>query len=200
VPDSGRRAAATAATRSAIIEAARELLATRQWRQFSLEAVATRAGVTRVTVYNQVGSKLGLLDAVLSELTARARMDQLLTDSAALPAGAARTFIVERTCRFWHAERAVLRPLSGLAAVDAEVAGTLAQREEWRGNQIRQLLYRLAAGSVDPPFGHRAALAGVIAVTSFPTYDALGTLADSPKRAAELIDHLVASLTGGGPA
>src|SRR4051812_38063612 len=117
-----RRAAATAATRQAVVTAGRELLATVPWREFTLEAVAGRAGVTRVTVYNQVRNKAGLLDAVLTELTSRAGMDRLLTESRGLGPAEALAFVVAQTCRFWHAERAVLRPLFGLAAVDAGVA------------------------------------------------------------------------------
>lgn len=193
----GRRAASTAATRSAIITAGRELLATRDWRSFTLEAVATLAGVTRVTVYNQVQSKPGLLDAVLTDLTERAGMDQLLTATRDLDATAARSAIVEQTCRFWHGERQVLRPLFGLAAVDQEVATRLAEREQWRRDQLEQLLDRFVEEAPTVyRFERPAMLAGVVAVTSFPTYDALGELADDPAAAAELIEHLVISLTG----
>jgi AcrR family transcriptional regulator len=191
-----RRAATTAATHRAIVEAARELLATRQWREFTLDAVAQRAGVTRVTVYNQVRSKQGLLDAVLADVTHRAGMDQLLTDTEDLAAADARRFVIERTCRFWHAQRDVLRPLFGLAAVDRQIAATLAQREEWRGDQIRRLVRRLADLPRGSTFGPAVVVAGVVALTSFPTYDGLGPLADDPAGAAALIDHLVASLTG----
>jgi AcrR family transcriptional regulator len=195
--ENGQRAASTAATRQAIVDAARDLLITEQWRHFTLEAVATKAGVTRMTVYNQMRSKHGLLDAVLTELTERAGMDQLLTATRDMTAADARTFIVTQTCRFWHAERDVLRPLFGLAAVDRSVAATLAQRERWRSDQIQRLLERLAARpSIRTGFSKSAALAGVIAVTSFPTYDTLGILADDPVAAAELVDHLVVSLTG----
>jgi AcrR family transcriptional regulator len=192
-----RRAEATAATRRGIIDAARELLATRQWQQFTVEGVAGRAGVTRVTVYNQVGSKRGLLDAVLADLTERAGMDLLLTDTQHLGAAEACTVIVRRTCRFWHAERRLLRPLFGLAGADQEVASILAQREEWRGDQMRHLVRRLAAeATTAPPFDQQEVLAGVIALTSFPAYDALGAVADHPDRAALLVNHLLRSLTG----
>ncbi|MEU4195435.1 helix-turn-helix domain-containing protein [Kribbella sp. NPDC026611] len=189
----GRRAAAIAATRRGIIDAARELLATQQWQRFTVEAVANRAEVTRVTVYNQFHSKRGLLDGVLADLTDRAGMDQLLTDTQDLSAGEACALIVRRTCLFWHSERQLLRPLFGLAGADLEVASILTQREEWRGNQLRHLVRRL---TTEPPFDQADVLAGVIAVTSFPTYDALGPLADDPARAALLVNHLVRSLTG----
>ncbi|MEV4617135.1 helix-turn-helix domain-containing protein [Asanoa sp. NPDC049573] len=191
-----RRAASTAATHQAIVDAARELLATRQWREFTLDAVAKRAGVTRVTVYNQVRSKQGLLDAVLADVAQHAGMDQLLTDTRDLTAADARRFVIERTCRFWHAQRDVLRPLFGLAAVDREVAATLARRERWRADQIHRLVLRLSATPPREAFDRSTVVAGVIALTSFPTYDGLGPLADDPARAAALIDHLVVSLTG----
>ena len=193
----GRRAAASAATRRGIIDAARELLATYQWQHFTVEAVANRAEVTRVTVYNQVGSKRGLLNAVLADLTERAGMDQLLTETQHLSPSEACEVIVRRTCRFWHSERQLLRPLFGLAAVDHEVASILAQREQWRGNQMQRLVQRLTtetttASSFDQP----EVLAGVIAMTSFPAYDALAAVADNPDRAAQLLTHLIRSLTG----
>jgi AcrR family transcriptional regulator len=193
----GRRAAATAATRRGIIDAARELLATQQWQRFTIEAVANRAGVTRVTVYNQVRSKRGLLDAVLADLTDRAGMDQLLTDTQHLSAGEACAVIVRRTCLFWHSERQLLRPLFGLAGVDHEVASILTQREEWRGNQMQRLVQRLAAETTtESSLDEADVLAGVTAVTSFVTYDALGAVADDPDRAALLLNRLVRSLTG----
>jgi AcrR family transcriptional regulator len=199
----GRRAAATAATRRAIIDAGRDLLAAGDWRGFTLDAVATAAGVTRVTVYNQVKSKSGLLDAVLTDLTERAGMDQLLTATKTMPAEDARSYIVERTCRFWHAERSVLRPLFGLSAVDKDIAANLSQREQWRTDQLDRLLDRLAAerpatqsSSARTSMSRMHVLAGLVAVTSFPTYDALGSLADDPIAATAVIDHLARSLTG----
>ncbi len=206
----GRRAAATAATRRAIIDAGRQLLAAGNWRGFTLDAVAAAAGVTRVTVYNQVHSKSGLLDAVLTDLTERAGMDQLLTATKAMPAEEARAYIVERTCRFWHAERPVLRPLFGLSAVDKDVAANLAQRERWRTDQLDRLLDRLAEERSGNPLPQRDVmprsqvlamprshvLAGLVAVTSFPAYDALGSLADDPTAATVVISRLAASLTG----
>jgi AcrR family transcriptional regulator len=206
----GRRAATTAATRRAIIDAGRDLLAAGDWRGFTLDAVAAAAGVTRVTVYNQVHSKSGLLDAVLTDLTERAGMDQLLTTTKTMPAEEARAHIVERTCRFWHAERPVLRPLFGLSAVDKDIAANLAQRERWRADQLDRLLDRLAEKPSAEPLPPRdimprsrvlamprsQVLAGLVAVTSFPAYDALGPLADDPMAATAVIDHLVRSLTG----
>jgi AcrR family transcriptional regulator len=179
------RAESTAATRQAIVEAARQLLAGRDWRHFTLEAVAARAGVTRVTVYNQVGSKYGLLDAVLTELAARGGMDSLITASQDLTPPDAFAYAVARTVRFWHAERAVLRPLFGLAAVDTRIAEELTRREGYRAAQFGRLTGH-APGSAE--------LSGIVAVTSFPAYDALGALAGEPAGAADVILRMARAL------
>ncbi len=181
------RALSTAATREAVIAAARTLLAAGDWQRFTLDAVAKAAGVTRVTVYNQVRSKAGLLDAVLADVVERAGMDQLLTDTGDRTGREALAFVVGRTCAFWHAERAVLRPLFGLAAIDPDIAANLERRERWRADQLDRLLDRLV--HVRP---HPTVLAGLVAVTSFPTYDALGSL--DPVAAADLVLRLATSL------
>ncbi len=179
------RAESTAATRQAIVGAARDMLAGRDWRHFTLEAVAARAGVTRVTVYNQVGSKYGLLDAVLTELASAGGMDSLLTASKDRPAADAFGYAVARTVRFWHGERAVLRPLFGLAAGDARIAAELARREGYRAAQYGRLT---GFGAGDD------ALAGIVAVTSFPAYDALGDLADDASRATGVVLRMARAL------
>jgi AcrR family transcriptional regulator len=196
----GVRAATTAATRQAVIDAGRQLLAAGEWRGFTLDAVAATAGVTRVTVYNQVRSKAGLLDAILTDLTERAGMDQLLTATKQMPAADALTYVVDRTCRFWHTERSVLRPLFGLSAVDKDIAANLGQRERWRTDQLDRLIDRLDhEGALTAGLPKSQVLAGLVAVTAFATYDALGVVADEPARAAALIGVLVTSLTGEAP-
>jgi hypothetical protein len=91
----------------------------------------------------------------------------------------------------------VLRPLFGLAAIDRDIAENLARREQWRTDQFDALLTRLAThDGLEPQLPRDVLLAGLRAVTSFPTYDALGSVADDPALAAELIGRLVISLTG----
>ncbi|MBA3552703.1 MAG: helix-turn-helix transcriptional regulator, partial [Actinobacteria bacterium] len=67
----GQRAETTERNRHRILEAAYELIAEAGFHPVSVDAVADRAGVTRVTVYRRFGSKRGLFEAVSSH-----RMDQ----------------------------------------------------------------------------------------------------------------------------
>jgi hypothetical protein len=63
----GRRQAEVERTRSGILAAARELVS-ELGPESSMGRVAERAGVSRITVYNQFGSKAGLLQALSPEV------------------------------------------------------------------------------------------------------------------------------------
>ena len=66
---SSARASAAAETRERIIAAgARLLRKDASIANFSLDVVAKAAGVTRLTVYNQFGSRRGLLEAVFDDI------------------------------------------------------------------------------------------------------------------------------------
>src|SRR2546430_14142302 len=65
----GQRQVAADKTRSRILKAAREQL--EKEASFSLDAVARRADVARMTAYYQFGSRRGLLEALFDDLAAR---------------------------------------------------------------------------------------------------------------------------------
>src|SRR5438034_816285 len=62
----GQRQVAADETRSRILNAARAQLETEA--SFSIDAVARRADVARMTVYYQFGSRRGLLEALIDDL------------------------------------------------------------------------------------------------------------------------------------
>jgi AcrR family transcriptional regulator len=65
----GQRQTTTDQTRARIIAATRELLAANDlFSGFSVEVVARQAGVARMKVYYQFGSKPGLLEALCDSL------------------------------------------------------------------------------------------------------------------------------------
>ncbi len=65
------RTVAAAAKRDRVIGAAARLLRESSIASFSLGAVAKAAGVTRLTVYHQFGSRRGLLEAIFDQIAER---------------------------------------------------------------------------------------------------------------------------------
>src|SRR5262249_61318078 len=82
--NSPSRIVAATKTRQRIVAAAAAILGPAEGISgFSLQAVAAKAGVTRLTVYNQFGSRRALLEAVFDGMAVRAGLGRI----AAVPAG-----------------------------------------------------------------------------------------------------------------
>jgi AcrR family transcriptional regulator len=192
----GVRARASAESRARVLDAARAVLSDPAGDAWGMETVAVAAGVTRMTVYNQFGSRTALIEAVLNQVVARDRMDQLVDGTSELdPADALHAALVT-TCRFWQTERPLLRRLFATAHTEPAVAELLARREGWRRDQLGSLL-----GRVSPVLAEDSAVLDVVvAVTSFPAYDRLGATADTPDAAAVLLHRLISGLAVAEPA
>ena len=83
-----RREEYAEATRTAVIEAARELFGANGYTKTKVEEVARRARVSPATVYQQCGGKQGLLESLMNSWTTGNPGQQIIDDCAA--AGTAR--------------------------------------------------------------------------------------------------------------
>src|SRR5213079_2737732 len=115
----GQRQVAADETRSRILNAAREQL--EKEASFSLDAVARAAGVARMTVYYQFGSKRGLLEALFDDLAARGGMAGIAAVyHEPAPLVALHTLIAV-FARFWATDRLIMRRVRSMAALDPEL-------------------------------------------------------------------------------
>jgi len=126
------REAAAADTRERVLDAAVALLrGNGDISAFTLDAVAKAAGVTRLTVYNQFGSRLALIEAMFDRIAdlgglVALRSAMELTD----PEEAVRQ-IVGIFCTFWGSDPAVQR-LNDTAMLDPEIERSVVARHERR--------------------------------------------------------------------
>jgi len=138
---SAKRAAAAAETRARLIEAAQRLLEDGP-AQMSMEAVAKTAGVTRLTVYKQFGSRRGLLEAVFDDNARRFGMIRMAEAVGQADVRLGLRKAIECLCEFWGSHPSFAR-LHDAAASDPEFAEALALRNERRRWVINSLLARL---------------------------------------------------------
>jgi AcrR family transcriptional regulator len=171
----GLREVSTEETRARVLAAARELLATSSSPGgFSVEAVARTAGVARMTVYYQFGTKAGLVQALFDELAARGGMRGLSSAfMAADPADGLNRFI-GTFCRFWASDQALFRRLQALAALDPELERELGSREAGAQRGLRVLLTRMAPATSDAePLVVEQLAAVLFTLTGFHAFDSL---------------------------
>jgi AcrR family transcriptional regulator len=164
------RDAAAEATRSRIISAACTLLAGGSKGPFSLEAVARKARVTRLTVYNHFDSKRGLLEAVFDDLAQRGGLFELAAVFSHADPDQALRLLVSVFCRFWAMHRTMLPNFRAAILADEQIAASLKQRAERRRQALAALVDRMI-----PEGGQRRAdLVDVLfALTAFEMFEAL---------------------------
>ena len=184
-----RRQAATKATRSRIIAAARELLTDSGAVTFSIDAVAARADVARMTVYYQFKSKGRLLEALFDDFGVRTNM-KAVGDAVRHPDPArGLTILVEAFCHLWKTEGALVRRLNAMAVLDPEVDRALQERGGWRRDALGAIVGRRRRGRAG------AEIVDLLYVlTSFETYDTLASAGRNPNEIAALLQRAVAAV------
>lgn len=188
-----RRREATDQNRDRILAAARELLASEEASaRFSLEEVARRADVARMTVYYQFGSLVGLLQGLCDSLAMAGGMSHLADAFRQPDALAAVDRFVAVFMDFWHSDRPVMRALGALAVLNPEVAAVLDERYDWRRKGVRVLLERVAQQTGGPtPKRMKEAADLLYLLTSFSTYDTLALPGRSHAAVTRLVQRLV---------
>jgi AcrR family transcriptional regulator len=188
------REASATQTRGRIVAAASALLAEGGRQLCSLEAVARRAGVTRLTVYNHFESKRGVMEAVFDDLTQNAGLFELAAVFADSDPRRALNRLVVVFCNFWSTRRAMLAKHRAAIATDDEIAQSLMQCGEWRRQGLTVLVEQLM-----PASGQRSAdLVDVLfALTSFEMFEALSVRNRRPKAIEALLQALVEQAVSG---
>jgi AcrR family transcriptional regulator len=187
----GQRGTANAATRGRIVDAARQLLsAPEEFADFTLEAVARRAGLSRMTVYYQFGSRSGLLEAILDDLAGRGGMEQVPSAMQEPTAARALAALIAAFSGFWASHRLLIRRLRAMAVLDPELSGVF--RDARRRSMLAMIAKReqpeSGSGEVDDLIDLLTVL------TSFETYDALAGSDSDEGRVVGLLQQTAATL------
>jgi AcrR family transcriptional regulator len=189
----GQRQVAADETRARVLAAARDQLA--KETSFSIDAVARRADVARMTVYYQFGSKRGLLEALFDLLAARGGLHELPSAFQRSDPKVALERLVEIFARFWSSDRVVMRRLRAMAALDPELDQVLRERSEGLRTGLRVIVSRLPirganlVETVDLLF----------ALTSFETFDLLAGPDRTPEQVGPLVKRAAAAIVASKP-
>ena len=178
--------------RARIIVAAREIIIGEEaLKGFTMEAVAKRANVARMTVYHRFGSKLALLVALFDDIGARGGMKQLGSVFAEPEPRVALERYIALFCAFWASDRLMIRRLRALSKLDHEFGEGIRERDQWRRGAVEKLLQR-----IEEKYGLPAALPAaeaaniLIALTNFDTYDSLAGEDRPPEEVTLVIQRL----------
>src|SRR6516225_3116188 len=138
---SSRRTVTAERTRARLLKAASAMLAAPDG--ISLDAVAKRAGVTRLTVYNQFGSRRALLEAVFDDMAERGGLHRIREAMIRPDPNVALQAIVSIFCEFWSTHRGALWRLHAATATDPEFQESLRARDQRRRHLLSVLVERM---------------------------------------------------------
>jgi AcrR family transcriptional regulator len=158
--------------------------------EFSLEAVAKKAGVTRLTVYNQFGSRRALLEAVFDERAVRGGLHRLVEAMATSDPRAALLQVIAIFCEFWTFDPGALGLLHAAGASDPDLALSVGERNERRRRLFKALVRRMADNGRLQPKAERDLVDTLFALTSFWFFSQLATGGRTATATCHIIQEL----------
>jgi AcrR family transcriptional regulator len=181
--------------RDRILSAARDLLQEGDIAAFSLDAVARRAGVTRMTVYNQFGSRGGLLEELFDHLVTRGAFSELSGIFALEDPVAAFDAVIAVLGRFYSENRPTLKRVHAVAGTDPDLGAAIRKRNDRRRRAVETLVQRLD-DDFRPTVPDAELVTTLNVLVGFETFDALAGEGRMPADVVPLIRRLVRGVIG----
>ena len=183
------------AGRDRILAAASEVLNLDDLDAFSLDAVARRAGVTRMTVYNHFGSKGILLGEVFDLLVERDAFSGMPALFEAENLGAALDGLVGILGRFYGDNRALMLKMVGAAGLDADLDKVLLEKNMRRRRGIEAILAKY--GRPKRAAVERSELVNTLDVLlSFHTFNSLAGPDRTPNEVVPQVRRMIRGILG----
>jgi AcrR family transcriptional regulator len=188
---SAKRDSAADKTRARIILAAnRQLRSAKGLQSLSLESVAAQAGVTRLTVYNQFGSRRGLLEALFDDVAFRGGLYRLPEALAEKDPRDALRGLVAIFCEFWYFNRRMLGQIIGAGVADPRLERAIRARNERRRKLITAIVKRLEAAGRAPPEVFEEVVDVLFVLTSHAVFSGLADKDRSVETVCRLVQDL----------
>src|SRR5687768_1240447 len=187
------RAERATATRERILDAVGALLREGAFYDSSMEALAERAGVTRVPLYRTFGSKRALIEGLAWHLMGQARLDRVDEAHTDPDARTAVGRVLRANCRMFAQLGESLPIALQLARHDADMRGIVEATYHGRRHRAMEALAgRLVKEGAAAPGWPRRRIADALLVLS--SHEAFSTLVEhrgySVDRAADLLTDL----------
>ena len=154
-----------------VLDAAARLIREDAFHTATMEELAAASGVSRATVFNRFGSKLGVLQALFNRSMEGPEM-QAIADALAIedPVEALEA-VIAAACEIWEAYGAVHLQLQAVGTLEPDANTLVDQQREQQRSEIEDLIRRLdKAGRLRPGLGQTRAAATLHMLTSLESF------------------------------
>lgn len=185
----GKRLESMDQTRAVVLQAAREQLESRGYRQMTMGSLAADSGVTRQTIHNLFGTKSAVLEALFDVIALDGGMERMREVMTQPSPEAMLVGFVEVFCRFWAGNRVLIRRVHGIGAIDPEFEAVIQARNHRRYTAALRIVGQISS---DQDVQEQAA--ALTALTSFEFFDALSENFPSEQRATGIVLEMARKL------
>ena len=192
----GKRREHVDQNRERVLEAARELLGNEGTPEFSLEAIAREAGVTRQTIHNQFGTRSELIEGLFDRMAMRGGIQGMAVAMQQPDPFVMLKKFIEVFAGFWSSDRLTIRRIHGLAVLDPELGKIDRARNERRRMAATRIIDALTRRFGRPAAEEKSdAVDLLFTATSFEFFDSLAGNR-SPEDVCSLVLRVVTSSLG----
>jgi AcrR family transcriptional regulator len=161
----------SAKTVDRVLEAAERMIKADAFHAATMDELAVAAGVSRATVFNRFGSKLGVLEALFIRGMEGPEMAAIQEALALENPVAALDAVVEAGCAIWETCGFVVQQLQAVAVLEPDAAALVDQQRDEQRADLQGLARRLAkAGRLRPGLSQARATATLHMLTSLESF------------------------------
>jgi AcrR family transcriptional regulator len=154
-----------------VLEAAERLIREDAFHSATMDELAAAAGVSRATVFNRFGSKLGVLQALFTRGMEGPEMQAIRAALEIEDPVASLEAVIEAACAIWEAQGFVHEQLQAIVVLEPEASVLIGQQKEEQRADLQGLTRRLArAGRLRPRLGEARATATLHLLTSLDSF------------------------------
>jgi AcrR family transcriptional regulator len=165
----GRRANAESVDR--VLAATERLIKDDAFHTATMEELAEAAGVSRATVFNRFGSKLGVLQALFERCMEGPEMEVIQAALEIEDPVDALEAVIEASCAIWEVSGFVHEQLQAIVVLEPGATALVDRQREEQRDDLRGLVRRLArAGRLRKEYSEAHAVAALHMLTSLETF------------------------------
>jgi AcrR family transcriptional regulator len=154
-----------------VLEAAERLIKEGSFHAATMDELAAAAGVSRATVFNRFGSKLGVLEALFRRGMEGPEMAAIQEALGLEDPVEALDAVVEAGCAIWEACGFVVQQLQAIGVLEPEAAALVDQQRDEQRADLEGLTRRLAkAERLRPGLSQARATATLHMLTSLESF------------------------------
>lgn len=154
-----------------VLDAAERLIREDRFYSATMDELAAAAGVSRATVFNRFGSKLGVLQALFTRANEGPEMEAIREAREIEDPVASLEALIEAGCAIWESQGFVHEQLQAIAVLEPGASALVERQREDQRADLQGLARRLAgAGRLRPGLSQSRAAATLHMLTSLESF------------------------------